>query len=158
MTVAHSLNVGQGKLGRIVASLIALVAVVAAVFVAGLPSAAQAGGNPPPPPARIAIKVVDADGKVVPGAIVELMYKGRPLRREMTTRDGLAGFLRVIPAEYGIRAGKREVGVARERVIAKSGETTRVLLTLKKPDTTGSAVSGGGQTGSETSAGVSTAK
>ena len=53
---------------------------------------------------KAVVEAVSMTGKPVPGAIVELMYKGRPVRHEMTNRDGKAGFLRVIPAEYGIRA------------------------------------------------------
>lgn len=155
--LANNLNIRR-PFSSLVASLVALVAIVGATLLAS--TTASAGDNPPPPPARIAVKVVDGDGKPVPGAIVELMYKGRPVRHEMTNRDGKAGFLRVIPAEYGIRAGKRGVGVAHDRVLAKSGETAAVLLTLKKPSTTGTSVTGDGSTSTSgtASTGASAAK
>ena len=128
-------------LPRVILSLIALVAFVGATLLANVSNSAIAGSNPPPPPGRVVVKVTDPDGKPVAGAIVELLYKDRAMRREMTGADGMAGFRSVLPARYGVRAGKRGVGVAHDAINVEKGKTTGVRLTLKKPSTTGS---GGG--------------
>ena len=81
--------------------------------------------------------VIDADGAVVPGAMVVLRgldrVRGeRPYQERMETgEDGTFGFRAVPQGRYMIQAGARELGSVREQIGVRNDQVVRIELQLR---------------------------
>lgn len=111
-------------------ALVSLVMVLVGAIFLALPGKAIAA---PGGPGKVAVSVVDGDGKPVAGALVELRRSRHLISHGRTNAEGVYVFERVRPGRFGVDAAKREVGRGRAAAEVKSGETTRVEITLKKP-------------------------
>ena len=81
--------------------------------------------------------VIDAEGNAVPGATVVLHQIGRergqrPYRAQVETdRAGRFNFGRVPVGNYNIMAGAEDLGRARDEIVVRQGQITRVRLQLQ---------------------------
>jgi hypothetical protein len=83
-------------------------------------------------PGRIVGQVVDSAGAPVAGAHVVLRQDDREIARTVTGPEGKFAFDRIRPGRYVVAAEKAGVGRGRGPVLVKSGEVSRIKITLTR--------------------------
>jgi hypothetical protein len=100
---------------------------------AGEVAMVKIGLQVPVKPGAVIGTVVDSEGNAVAGAKVKLGIPGNPNGPVMTTNDkGQFKFGPLKPGKYGVVAFKLDVGQGKAPVEVKSGEVTKVEITLVK--------------------------
>ncbi len=121
-------------MNRASAVLTPLLAIVAALLLAALPSSAWGfSAAREPVKTAIGVRVLNEAGKLVPGAEVVLFNaEGKPVAVRHTNYQGRAIFAPVKPGDYKVRAHKLGQGKGQESVTATDGELAKVTIHLKK--------------------------
>ena len=107
-------------MNRASAVLTPLLAILAALLLAALPSSATGfSAAKEPVKTAIGVRVLNEAGKLVPGAEVVLINaEGKPVAMRHTNLEGRALFAPVKPGDYKVRAHRLGEGTGQELVTA----------------------------------------